>query len=243
MKRNFTLKSFMKDNVYGLLLSFLVIINYFFPLTCEPTKAIDVENTSALNPICIEKTATEKITKHNELLREYLLQRISIENSRQAMRESTHQQMRGFYILIIAGLLSILIAKYKSTFPFMRDIVMIIIAVMYLLEVHQLDMYQRFNSVSDIYTYDVYRLINPTDNSRVWYVLSYEQIRDQMNKASNGWIRWRRKLLKALKPSTQQIALYVFPFVALFWWRFKRDTQFIQKPKKRLLIYGFHRSK
>ena len=64
--------------------------------------------------------------------------------------------MRGFYVLIIASFLSIIIAKYRTTVPIARDILMIIIAVMYLLEVHQIDLNGRFNSVSDIYIIKTY---------------------------------------------------------------------------------------
>ena len=156
------------------------------------------------------------------------------------MRESTQQQMRGFYVLIIASFLSIIIAKYRTTVPIARDILMIIIAVMCLLEVHQIDLNGRFNSVSDIYNQDVYRLINPIENFTVWYVLSYKQIRKQMDRASDGWTKWNRKLHKALQPSTEQIALYVFPFIGLFWWRFKRPLLYIYKCKKRLKFLLSH---
>ncbi|MCG6913040.1 hypothetical protein LJE86_03910 [bacterium BMS3Abin03] len=65
MKRNLTLKSLLKNNWHGLLLSLLVIFNYFFPLTSEPHKAIDIKNTTAIIPTCIVKTVPEKIKEHN----------------------------------------------------------------------------------------------------------------------------------------------------------------------------------
>ena len=96
---------------------------------------------------------------------------------------------------------------------------MSIIAVMYSLEVHQDDLYQRYDAAAKIYSYRLYDFTSTYEDSTKWYYFSYESIGNQMKIASEPCREYIRKILRIFRPTAEQIALYYFPLIVLFWWR------------------------
>jgi hypothetical protein len=147
---------------------------------------------------------------------------MAIEYSADATREASHQQMRGFYVLILAGLITIFLAKNTPGKSTLAIIMMAIIGVMYGLEVHQLDLYERYRASVYVYSDAINDLVDSLNTSGIWYKFDYSEMKAAMKSADSSSIRWTRKALKATHPSYDQLAIYVFPFLLLFIWFFRR---------------------
>ncbi len=209
------LTQFWMETLLGVfVLSIYFLVPMFFPLS----PSIDIKNTKAIFPNYDQKANKEQIIKHNESLKELLYQRINIENANNSSHLSSHQQMRGFYVLlIIAGLLSITITARGSTSKNIKRFLLIFIPVMYILEVHNLDLNDRYKSASEIYTKEAIRLTNCISDSTTLYYFSYKDIKNQMDKASD--LKWQRKGIKACSGyDAEQIVLYFLPWIIIFGW-------------------------
>ncbi len=233
--------NFQKIHWPGFLLG-LVVIVYIINRFWVPPPVIDIDHTKVLFADSTIIATPKEIIEHNELLRELLYKRIDLEYTSSASRESTRQQMRGFYVLIVAGMLSIVIAKRNSNTKASVLTLMALIFVMYMIEVHNLDLDERFRATGKVYSRDLYSLINSKVDSTTWDKFDYNKnIKAELDTADDFEIEWKRKAIKAVRYNAEQAALYILPFVALFWWYFKNTFQHNQKPKKRLLVYRSRR--
>jgi hypothetical protein len=210
---------FLKSKWSILLYIILLSLSYLLQNTWQIPTTINTEKTQVLFPNDTIHVNVHQIKEHNENLRDLLQQRIAIEYAHEATRESSRQQMRGFYVLIIAGLLSIYISWKNKVTPTNIYILMVLISIIYLIEIHQNDLNQRFEAAGKIYSEKLYDVINSVNDSTTWYYFSYKDINTQMDTSSNWDERYTRKILWLLRPNAEQIALYHFPLIALLWWR------------------------
>jgi hypothetical protein len=206
----------------SILFCLLEIINLplqscYKPYLSKSLTDVDTLKIQVLSPVDNIKATIGQVREHNDKLRELLFQKINNEYSSSNSRESSHQQTRGFYVLIIIGLLSISLTK--PNVKILSSILCALILVMYVLEVHELDLNERYTVASRTYSRQVDTLTNYLSNSTNWYVFSNKPIYDWMNRESDFGNRLNRKLIKAVfLYDADQLVLYIIPLTIIFLW-------------------------
>lgn len=212
-------QSILKSNWPGILLVLIVVVNHFLPIAPKPDPAFDKPDAiTVLTTGDRGKHNPQELNAHNNSIYEFLIQWVVIENEGIATRESSLMQMRGFYAIIVAALISVVLVRDKQVSRTAALILMSIIVIMYTLEVHQIDLNKRYNQKVSVYSRDVLTLAETPDQNKTWFKVDDTSLESQMTQAGFWMARWPRVILTALRPEVDQLALYVFPFLVLFWW-------------------------
>jgi len=114
-----------------------------------------------------------QIKGHNKKLSNILLEKINIEYPFIFTRDTMHQQLRYFYVLIIVGLFSILLIprfaeETLNSKNCILNLIIIVIIFMHLLDIHILNMDSRFNARAGVYFNSYKELENSFDTKR-WF--------------------------------------------------------------------------
>jgi hypothetical protein len=208
----------LKSKWRCLIFVFFTLVFYFGQNIWKLPAAIDYKKTSLLFPNYKIHVDVNQIKEHNGLLLDLLNQRMTISYTEVATRESSNQQMRGFYILILAGLLSIVISKLgrdsqRKIYIFM----MVVITAMYFLEVHQIDLNERYKNNAQTYSENISRFVNKVQDTSTWYYFSSNDMFKQWNEASTIYNRWERWIKRAIRPKAAQVTIYFIPYTLIFW--------------------------
>ena len=213
---------------HKLLLSLIILVIVNLPLQNSYKRYIsgcltnlDSLRIEVLIPDSSIKVTPQVVQQHNDKLRELLSQKINNEYSSAISRESSHQQTRGFYVLIVVGLLSIILTRSDGK-PLKRTlkwILLILIAIMYLLEVHELDLNTRYRTAAMIYNKEIDSLTNYEMNFTTWHKFDNKKLYDWMKNESNLPKLWIRKLIKAvILYDFGQLILYIIPIILVLFW-------------------------
>ncbi len=200
----------------GSIIMLLILAIHVFKRPHEKKCDFKIEMTEVIHPNDTIRASAKQIEEHNSQLREYLYHRISVAQTSRTTSNASVQQMRGFYIILLAGLLSIFFSSENARLQ-ISVLSMCVIGIVFSLEVHQQDVNERNGRfVATELTKAVDTLINSSQDT-VWYSFSYEPIKKALESKGECLKRLKRKLLKALKPKPDQFALYVLPFLFLVW--------------------------
>jgi hypothetical protein len=214
--------------------SFLFLIpitNAFVHYLPEARPGIVVNDYSLLVPIDTIGALPSEIVAHNTAVRTLLLQLVAIDNSAAASRESAAMQFRGFFVVILAGLLSLLLKEKTASEYRIGNVLLAAIVLVYLLEVHRDDLNARYHIVSYVHTTAAVEVTNSPSAKTTWYSLGPDDsLTAKMLQSSKFGIRMPRKILEALSPNADQIVLYFVPYsyVLFILWR-RRPTSRSQK--------------
>lgn len=221
-------RSFIKKGWVGILflLIYFLNVNWKLPYTFNDKRVLFSVDTLHI--------LYQQVKEHNENLRALLQTKISDESKQVANREASHQQMRGFYVLIVSGLIFLALSlteKPKTEYPVLK-IVLLFIIVMYGLDVHELDLNKRLRRSYEIYHKELNTLVNLPEDSVKWFVFSSREIKPEMSETSKWGRRYIRKIVRATKPDTSQLVLYGLPFAAIYWYIKKYNVKIFQSSKK-----------
>jgi len=151
------------------------------------------QNRSTLLPILIEREATD---------------RALIESSIDGQRE-----FRGFYILIVSGLLTLVFDEKRR-----QNVLLLIFGVilgMYFLDVHFEDLQARQKAGQRITEQAILRLANTPPLDTIKYTLSYDAFHSSMDKAVGR--SFVRKLYLATHPTNiERIIFYLLPLAIIY---------------------------
>ncbi len=215
------MKKFQFIGIYYLIIIFLILEIYVFKFIPEPKHDFKICMTKVIYPIESIRASAKQIEEHNSRLREYLYNRISVVQTAATTREASFQQMRGFYIVLLGGLLSIFFLKASDKVEIF-GVIMLIIVIMYLLEVNHQDIIERYiKNNSTVLTKAVYILVD-SKNDSVWYSYDKKPGEEVLKREKEFATRFKRKLLSAQYPKPDQFALYFIPFLFLACWKVKQ---------------------
>jgi hypothetical protein len=178
----------------------------------------------------IDYSADPQITSsHLQKLIDYTLQVQSLHETVIAKLESQAIQYRGFYVIVLAALITILSTSKKF---FKQEgifrISFLLVSVMYLVDIQQYDVIQRQSKtvLYDMYTVRALWKIPQTDSAL--YEINFSKADLPLKFASTPRVRWRRELESALTPNSMQIVFYMLPigilsFISIYTLKKKKD--------------------
>lgn len=143
-----------------------------------------------------------------------------------ATREDLRMQVRNFYAVIFAGLLSAALIAEGSR-KAIGNIVLIMATLMYALDVHMLDNMKRQEPDGIKLLNTLQQLIRVAPDNTRWYSLTIGNKCPEKDKSwDNRWTnvtfpRLWGKLIRALKPNFEQIVFYFVPILLLAGFRKK----------------------
>jgi hypothetical protein len=135
-----------------------------------------------------------------------------------AGREASRYQLRSFFIILLAALISAPYLK-ESLKPARKKLLLIaasgLTAVMYGLDVHTVDLMER-QLVFQPAMNNTLRLVSrlqPEDNS--WHYLDFSRIKTTLKSLSADSTRREREFLSAISPSLEQCGFYILPILCI----------------------------
>jgi hypothetical protein len=203
--------------ISGLIIIIIGLANDFCPVP-DPIK-FD-ENATVLKPDSLVQVSPSEISSHNSNVRDFLVRLMEIENVQQVAHQTTKTQMRGFYLVTLAGLLALLLrfgnGQNKSS---KKNILIILSAALvtlfYGLEVHDDDLFLRYRASFYVYSTSATQLSDSFAVAKTWQSFDYGVMPKKMEPASKFRVRWPRMLRRAIQPGADQIALYILPLISL----------------------------
>jgi hypothetical protein len=195
----------------------------------KPPQAID-HNTKILFQSDSLRFQKGISSSHNTILINLLQEREAASDNSIASMESVKMQSRMFYCAIIAGLISLLftIKKIKRKI-ILINLLILIIALLYFVDVHQQDLIQRNTNTGIITKNATNQLANSFTDTVTIYVLSYHEQFAQYEKAAEPLGRWFRKAYTAYHPDLPQIVYYILPFVYFLFYSIKLRWSMLYK--------------
>jgi hypothetical protein len=205
-----------------------------------PEKPFKIENVTSLRPDTSVHVSQEEIALHNNTTRDILIKRLAWENAYTVAREQLRTQMRGFYLVVLAGLGAFVSRTSKKVNDdssstthsssaqeivkqFGRFILPTFIIIVFMLEVHQDDLNYRYIGTSDVYSAAVDQLTDSVEDSDKWQRFHYDDVKKEMDRSSSFCNRWSRILMSASRPGADQIVLYYLPLIALIVVTFRKQ--------------------
>jgi hypothetical protein len=179
-------------------------------------KPVDTHN--ALNYLQERRSLTDYQTSSERLqhLTDYSLQVQSLHENIVSKLESQAIQYRGFYVIILAALITVLSTQKSLTEPEgIYCISFVLIFVMYIVDIQQNDLILRYSRLVgyDINTVQELWTIQPADS--ISYEINFSKADLVMKFASTPSERWRREAISAAHPTSNQIIFYILPMSIL----------------------------
>lgn len=206
---------FLKTN-FIFVIGGLVLLLAIWSLFCQskPPPAIN-EGTAILFPADSSRLQKENALSNNTILINLLQEREAIDANSIESKKSLNMQSLMFYCAIMAGLMSLLFTRKGKESKILTSVFLFfIIALLYLVDVHQQDLIQRNESPRKITSEAVDLLVIPYNDTV--YKLSYDSMNAQYDSAANPGRRWFRKLYAVYHPNLPQIVYYIIPWLLIF---------------------------
>jgi len=177
-----------------------------------PERPIDtkVRIIKAIDSLSNTLESTE-ILNHNELLISVLNQQEASAYTYDVIYIDSLNQARTIYIIILAAILSFLSVKFNRK---ALVVLSIFILIMYLVEVHIQDLFDRQVDCRTIISRTQEDMVNSNSLDSIWYSLDYTEFLNQQFLASDT--RLKRKIWKSFNPNYEQIAFYIIPWFAIY---------------------------
>jgi hypothetical protein len=218
-----------------ILLILLSFCAFLIPRPLNPP--FNINCTSILIPKDSIKFTTEEIKNHNLVLINVLEDRLNLLKSLVSSFDNIRWQTRAVYFGIFAIIVMTLSLKKQSKKKFLCRILLFIIVLMYLLDVHLEDLYNRQNIGPQVIGRTVEELVNfnykkPSAqnltyftkeqkgnfklNDNTWYDYNPDALNDSINRMSEGNIRIIRKIKLACKWDLVRFTYFIVPCLILF---------------------------
>ena len=190
--------------------AFLVITFIYFLHKGEP-EPLFKSDTKILIAVDSFSIPANDVKTHNYNL-------INLLKDRGAPDENGLRQVRTNYFLIVAGILSLILSSkiIKMNRLPMFLILLSLITLMYALDVHLKDLYNRQNSCYTIYGNNIIDLINKDSINTTWYNLDLDSLHIKWKNAANKTTRWKRKSKMAFDPDGEQIIYFIIPWILVY---------------------------
>jgi len=211
----------------------IMLLGFFTHLILKPPDLLtDLQSINILIPYDSFKFSTDEIKNHNLALINMFQQRLSMEKSSLSSAENIRWQARTVWLGIFAIIMT-LAFKQQSNKKFQYIILLIIITLMYLLDVHLEDLYNRQNirpqiigrTIEELVDFKYKKRINSTTNKEknncslndsTWYDYNSIALAFKLNDASKSCARFNRKLHLAYKWDLVRLTYYIVPWLILY---------------------------
>ncbi len=209
---------------------FFIFFNYDFEKKFPRPDSLLYINT-------IDSTSSIIVLNHNQFLSNTLLQHLSLASQDKLAQDDSRIQTRLFYAAILTALISFILSdKNKNNRNKKGKIILTIsvIILMYLLDVHLLDLGWRKHQASITISKTKDSLQN-TPNTTNWYKIDFNKLYDFNKKQECDHIG--RKLCRLIKPEFAQMIFYIIP-LCILWIYFVCELikpHIMYRPKQRLL--------
>jgi hypothetical protein len=186
------IKSFLRNQskirilfwVGSLIIVSVLGINYFFHIIEEPKtdNIYGIPNSQIAKTIIKMDTLYTKssVIQSNSEIISFLEELITIDSNELTTQESIKMQLRLFYVAVFTVLISFLFRD--RTKKYIPVILIIVIASMYGLEIHQLDMFKRSIAAYHIRAEAIENFININPNINTRYTLDFSFLQRSMKK-------------------------------------------------------------
>ena len=198
---------------FGSVLLFLIVIPVITPIyfNCQETPRPIIDSlTTILSDSPTSSSA--KTLAHNSLIISTLQERESTSDHLTASHEDSLRQARNIYFGILAVLITLVFSKETENKFAICGGLLTFIVLMYLVDVHLIDMLKRESANAQLTHNAVETTVNSKLLDKTWYSLDYRSAVYQLNKAGEPCTRWYRKLWLASRPHFDQIAYYTIPW-------------------------------
>ena len=204
--------------IFPLFVIVIFLLGYHYTSPDELYDEISVsKKISIIQSDTLIKVSLEKAMIQRQTFLSILQSRESTKHSEYSTHESNLTQTRSIYFGILAILLSIAFSKDSMNKISTPSALLGLIIIMYLLDVHMVDLMNRENDTVQLGTNEVHRLLNMNPDDSTWYYLSFDCYDKMLGMASKKPERWLRKFALACHPDGAQFVYFCIPCVLFYY--------------------------
>ena len=170
------------------------------------------KDVSIINSDCYVQHPMEVIREHNKELLSILTQRETSQLSWIMAKEDSKNQVRIIYFMILAAIISFLFSRDNKIVFELYTIILIVIFFMFVLDVHQEDVFNIQRVQSHLTNNAIDSLINSYPDN-IWWNINDKNYENKIENLRGRCERYCRKFQLACEPNAERIVYYQIPWI------------------------------